>query len=114
MPRMDQESRIYLCGAVMTMRDAQYRTFDEIARELRLPSRQAARLLYRQGMQMKNDAQAKAACQQGTQIPVHLEVSKRVERQLRRSNPEAWVTRDALNANSMIRTRGDGSEQEPW
>jgi hypothetical protein len=114
MPRMDKESRAYLCGAVMTLRDAQYRTFDEIARELRLPSRQAARLLYRQGMQMNNDADAMDFCRAGIQIPAHLEVSKRVERQLRRSHPEAWVTRDALNANSMIRTRGDGSEQEPW
>lgn len=95
MPRMDREIRSALMVQVAEMRDDQQMTFQAIADELRLPSRQIARLLYRAEMQRRIDEQALTNVSiNGIDVWPHFDLSPRVLARIRRENPDALVAYD--------------------
>jgi phosphoglycolate phosphatase-like HAD superfamily hydrolase len=102
-------------------------TFDQIAERLGLPSRQAARLLFNQGVQYEVDDRALSDAHVGAQVDPYRPLSKRVEARIRREHPEALEGYDRLRsrevaqgvvvnaAGEWIRSRANnGSEQEPF
>lgn len=136
MPRMTQEERRALAEVIVEARHSNHLvTFDSLALQFRLPNRQAARMLYQQGIQFRIDDEALNCLDNDDQVNPLANLSKRVEARIRREKPHllagydrrrsrdviegvvrsatASMTLPILDAE-LIRTRGDGTEQEPW
>lgn len=109
MPRMNAEERQALIDVVMRKREAGS-TFDQIASELGLANRQAARLLYRAGFQKRSDRFAYECASTGNPLHASMTISKAMARKIERDFGlyviEGWKEMQAR------RSAGDGSEQE--
>ncbi len=94
---------------IVSMRDRDGMTFDAIAQALNLATRQVARSKYFKEIQRRTDESAYNDAFAGIVLSPYLRLSVSMMKKIRKDFPEALVEIDRY-----IRTRGDGTEQEPF
>jgi len=107
MPLSNEE--FVLRQQILAMRDRDGMTFEAIAQALNLGTRQVARSKYFKEIQRRTDEAAYDQAFRGGVISVYTRLSVSMANKIRKEFPQALVEFDA-----NLRTRGDGTEQEPW
>lgn len=112
MARFTKAEREVLMTQVVNMRRAGM-SFQHIADNLCLGRRQTARLLWIAGEQARIDQECRQACVNQSMISIYFPPSPAMEIRLRREFGDEPFT--AIDEHRMmLRSAGDGSEQEPF